>query len=142
MNDAELPDLDPKQRDKIVAHLHRLARHVSRPSRGFKITRRDRDDGQIDYQITAEEPDDVILIGYVSSTRHDAEFVAAVLAQAPYFDQLLRAGASPPSTMSGKCGCDGPTRIDPNCKWHGAGASPGPHPRPEVEDTKEDSEER
>jgi hypothetical protein len=25
-----------------------------------------------------------------------------------------------PSTLSGNCGCDGPTRIDPNCKYHGA----------------------
>jgi hypothetical protein len=25
-----------------------------------------------------------------------------------------------PSTTSGRCGCDGPTRIDPNCPWHGS----------------------
>jgi len=23
-----------------------------------------------------------------------------------------------PSTTSGQCGCDGPTRIDPNCPYH------------------------
>ena len=30
-----------------------------------------------------------------------------------------------PSTLSGECGCDGPTRIDPNCKWHGVNKEGG-----------------
>lgn len=78
------------QLDRIIAHLRRLAEHVTVPTHGFKTTRRERDTGDIEYQITAEYAEDVRQIAFVSSTRHDAEFIAAVLAQAPLFRELFQ----------------------------------------------------
>lgn len=82
-------DVRPQQLARVRAYLQRLARHVTKPSQGFKVTRRDGDAGEIYYQITGEEPEDVIQIAFVQSTRHDADFISAVLAQAPLFDALL-----------------------------------------------------
>lgn len=78
--------------EKVRGYLCRLAKSVTRAN-SFQVVRRDRDDGTIEYQIFAdtEKPKHGMQVAYVQSTRHDADFIAAVLAQAPLFDELLKA---------------------------------------------------
>jgi hypothetical protein len=79
-----------RQVDKVREYLCRLARLVTRPTKfGFQCLRRERARGDIEYQIFADTEPNGTQIAWVQSTRHDAEFISAVLAQAPLFDQLL-----------------------------------------------------
>ncbi len=92
--------------DKVRAHLCRLAKSVTRPlgrdNYSFQVVRRDRENGDIEYQIFADTKRGT-QIAWVQSTKHDADFIAACLAQAPLFAELLEArAASAPAT-------DGPT---------------------------------
>lgn len=78
----------------VREHLLRLAEKVTKPTRyGFQTLRRDRDDGTIEYQIFADTKGNGTQIAYVQSTRHDAEFITACLAQAPLFAELLSIAA-------------------------------------------------
>ena len=77
--------------EKVREYLIRLARNVTRPTRlGFQVIRRDRGNGDIEYQIFADTEPNGTQIAWVQSTRHDAEFIAAVLAQAPLLEELLK----------------------------------------------------
>lgn len=70
------------QHAKVIAHLIRLAKAVTKPKGfGFQVLRRDRDDGTIEYQIFADTKGHGTQIAYVQSTKHDAKFNAACFAQ-------------------------------------------------------------
>ena len=76
---------------KVREYLIRIAKTVTR-AHGFQWLRRDREDDSIEYQIFADtKGNDGTQIAWVQSTRHDAEFIAACLAQAPLFADLLAA---------------------------------------------------
>ena len=84
----------PERLDKVRKHLVRLAKAVTRPEAyGFQTLRRERNGGDIEYQIFADTEPHGTQIAWVQSTRHDAEFIAACLAQAPLFAELLREAA-------------------------------------------------
>lgn len=95
MADRDRSALDEKQLEKVREHLCRLATLVTKPTRyGFQTLRRDREDGAIEYQIFADTKGSGTQIAYVQSTKHDAEFIAECLEQAPLFEQLLHAEAT------------------------------------------------
>jgi len=79
----------PVEMKKVSDHLLRLAAPVTRPTYGFQVLRRERDNGDIEYQIFADTEPNGEQIAWVQSTRHDAEFIAACLAQAPLFESLI-----------------------------------------------------
>ncbi len=85
---AQQEEHEPGPHSKVRAYLCRLAKLVT-PVGSLQTIRRDGDDGEIRYQLFADTDPDGVQIGYIDSTRHDAEFVAACLAQAPLFDELL-----------------------------------------------------
>ena len=89
MSDQDQPITDP-QWQQVRDYLCRLADSVTRPSTyGFQVLRRERENGDIEYQIFADTEPDGTQIAWVQSTRHDAEFISACLAQAPLFRELL-----------------------------------------------------
>lgn len=114
MSDSSLPsshDASPQQFGKVRAYLCRLATHVTRPAQyGFQFLRRDRDDGSIEYQIFADTKGNGRQIAWVQSSRHDAEFITACLAQAPLFEQLL----APPLRSDGH---DASPQPSMDCPW-------------------------
>lgn len=77
-----------EQVSQVRAYLIRLAKHVTK-AKSFQVLRRDRTEGDIEYQIFADAPKNGIQIAWVQSTRQDAEFISACLAQAPLFEELL-----------------------------------------------------
>jgi hypothetical protein len=98
--------LDP-QLEKVRADLVRRAASVTRPeSCGFQLLRRERENGDIEYQIFADTEPDGTQIAWVQSTRQDAEFIQACLAQAPLFAELLRAASS-----------SGASPVEENAPW-------------------------
>lgn len=75
--------------DKVREYLCRLAATVTRPTGVFQTIRREDGDGGIQYQIFADTDPNGTQIAWVQSTRHDAEFIAACLAQAPLLAELF-----------------------------------------------------
>lgn len=86
-----------QQLQKIAEMLVRLSKHVTKETGtdGVMCLRRERETGDIEYQIFADTPDGT-QIAWVQSTRHDAEFIQACLAQAPLFDKLFALVPIPP----------------------------------------------
>ena len=73
-----------------MERLIKAARCVTK-AREFQIIRRDRDTGEVEYQIFAdtERPRNGVQVAWVQSTRHDAEFIALALELAPALVEAL-----------------------------------------------------
>lgn len=98
--------------EKVRQYLTRLAGLVTKPTKyGFQMLRRDREDGSIEYQIFADTKGNGRQIAWVQSSRHDAEFITACLAQAPLFDMLLRAALGGRTAPEGRFAVDQETGI-------------------------------
>lgn len=91
------------QLGKIREHLIRLSKGVVRPAEyGIQVLRRDREDGSIEYQVFADTKGNGRQIAWVQSSRHDAEFIAACIAQAALFPDLLAVPVAPQVAQEGQ----------------------------------------
>jgi hypothetical protein len=84
------------------AHVLALAERITTAT-SFQTVRRDSSDGRITYMVLAWTGRECREVAFVEGSRHDAEFIAAMFAQAPLLKQLAAAPVVPPSSEPTMC---------------------------------------